>query len=194
MINKIQLGPKDIIFPVPASLVVSGTFKNPNILTVSWIGMMSSNPHVIGISLRTDRYSYELIQKNKQFSVNIPSASNYVETDYCGIYSGRKNNKFKETGLTPIKSSKIEPPIIQECPFNMECVVVKELAFKDYHAIFGEIIETHVDSDKIIISESNRIDISKIDPLVYMATIREYWTIGKKLGNSFSAGKNVKSK
>jgi len=192
MSNKIQLGPQDIIFPVPAALVVTGTFENPNILTVAWIGMMSSNPHIIGISIDIHRYSYELINSNKQFSVNIPSSENYIKTDFCGIYSGRNVNKFKETRFTPIKSINIEPPIIQECPFNMECIVVNELSFKNYHAFFGEIIETHIDSDKLDAAKSNKIDISKVDPLVYIATIREYWSIGNKLGNSFNAGKKLK--
>ncbi|MGD1043714.1 MAG: flavin reductase family protein [Bacteroidota bacterium] len=191
---KIQLGPKDIIFPVPAALVVSGTYKKPNIITVSWIGMMSSSPSIIGISLERNRYSFELINKQKEFSVNIPSSKLFIETDYCGIVSGRNTDKFKDTGLTPLKSKNIVPPIIQECPFNMECIVVNEFPFKKYLVFFGEIIETHIDADKIDGLKTKDIDISKVDPLVYCATIREYWSIGKKLGNSFSVGKNMKTK
>jgi flavin reductase (DIM6/NTAB) family NADH-FMN oxidoreductase RutF len=190
MSKKIQLGPKDIIFPVPASLVVTGTFEKPNILAVSWIGMMSSNPHIIGISLEKSRYSFELINKNREFTVNIPSSANYIETDYCGINSGRKVNKFNDTHFTPLKSMKVEPPVIAECPYNMECRVINELSFQNYHAFFGEIVETHIDDDKLENIKSGKIDISKVDPLVYMATVREYWTIGRKLGNSFNAGKN----
>jgi flavin reductase (DIM6/NTAB) family NADH-FMN oxidoreductase RutF len=76
----------------------------------------------------------------------------------------------------------------------MECKVVNEFPFKKYHVFFGEIIETHIDADKIDGLKPKDIDISKVDPLVYCATIREYWSIGKKLGNSFSVGKYIKTK
>ncbi len=191
MDGKTQLGPRDIIFPVPAVLVVTGTLESPNVLAVAWIGMMGSNPPVIGISLDARRYSCKLLSKHGEFTVNIPSSGSYVQTDYCGIRSGRNVDKFRATGFTPVKGAKVGAPVIRECPFNMECVVVNGLAFNGYRAFFGEIVETHIDSDKIDGTNAKDIDISKVDPLVYIATVREYWSIGKKLGDSFSAGKKL---
>jgi flavin reductase (DIM6/NTAB) family NADH-FMN oxidoreductase RutF len=185
---KVKLGSQDILFPVPAALIVTGTYENPNIMTVAWIGMMSSNPNIIGISIDKNRYSYELLNKNKQFTVNIPSSSNYIEVDYCGVKSGRGINKFQDTKFTPIKSQFIEPPIIQECPFNIECKIINEISFGRFHAFFGEVLETYIDSDKTNGINKKEIDISKVDPLIYIATIREYWKIGNKLGNSFEVG------
>ncbi len=187
---KIQLGPSDIFFPVPAALIVSGTWEKPNIITVAWIGIMSSDPPVIAISLKKSRYSLALIRDSNEFTVNIPPAELFKETDYCGIVSGRKRNKFKDTNFTPLKSTKIDTPIIKECPFNMECKVIKEVEVGQWLAFFGEIVETHIDEDKI--NKSNmKIDISKVNPLVYCATVREYWELGKKLGNGFHAGKEL---
>ncbi len=189
---KIQLGPTDILFPVPAALIVSGSLEKPNIITVAWIGMMASAPPVIAISLKNNRYSLELIRKTKQFTVNIPSAKQFKEADYCGLVSGRDKDKFSDTGFTAIGSKKIDAPIIEQCPFNLECRVIKEeVELGQWVVIFGEIIETHIDQDKIDLP-SKTIDVAKVNPLVYCATIREYWQLDKKIGKGFGAGKELK--
>lgn len=189
---KIQLGPTDIFFPVPAALIVSGSMEKSNIVTVAWIGMMGSSPPVIAISLKKNRYSLELIRQTKEFTVNIPSAEHFKETDYCGLVSGAHTNKLADIGFTAIASKEIAAPIIQECPFNLECKVVKEeVELGQWVVIFGEIVETHIDEDKIDIS-NKKINISKVNPLVYCATIREYWQLDKKIGKGFSAGKSMK--
>ncbi len=191
---KKQLGPSDAIFPVPSALIVSGTGNKANIITLAWIGIASSTPPTIGISLKKTRYSLELVKDCKEFSVNIPKASFFKEVDYCGITTGLKNNKFEDTGFTPIKSSKIKPPIIKECPYNIECKVSHDIILGDWVLILGEIIETHVDTDKADESKRAGIDISKIDPLIYCAKAREYWSMGNFLGFGFHAGKEIKEK
>lgn len=188
---KIQLGPSDILFPVPAALVVSGFFEKPNIITVAWIGIMSSSPPVLGISLKRNRYSLELISTTKEFTINIPQSSKFKEVDDCGIVSGKERNKFNDTGFTPQRSKKIKAPIIKECPFNIECRVIREVELGEWVMILGEIVETHIDNDKINNANENEIDIAKINPLVYCATVREYWTLGNKLGNGFNDGKEI---
>ena len=188
---KVQLGPTNIFFPVPAALVVTGLMEKPNIITVAWIGMMSASPPTIAISLKKSRYSLELIRKTKQFTVNIPSAEQFKETDYCGLVSGKDTDKFTNTNFTPIASQKIEAPIIEQCPFNLECRVIKEeVELGQWVVIFGEIVEAHIDEDKINLSNKT-VDIAKVNPLVYCATIREYWQLDKKIGNGFSAGKEI---
>jgi len=191
---KKQLGPSDAIFPVPAALIVSGIKEEANIITVAWIGMASSTPPTIGISIRKTRYSLGLIRKTGEFSVNFPSASLFKEVDYCGITTGRKRNKFMDTSLTPIKAKRIRPPIIKECPYNLECRVSQEIIIGDYVHILGEIVESHVDEDKADDSKRAGFDISKINPLVYCAEAREYWTMGKLLGYGFNVGKEIKKK
>lgn len=188
---KKQLGPKSIFFPLPAVLVVSGPAEKPNIVTVAWTGMMCSLPPILAISLKKSCYSFDLIRKTKEFSINVPPAKYYKEVDFCGMVSGMMRDKFKDTKLTPLKSRRITPPIIEECPFNIECKLRKELEVADRVVFFGEIVETHIDEDKVIDSFNNKIDIAHIDPLVYCAGVREYWSLGKKLDDSFHPGGEI---
>lgn len=186
---KQQLGVNDIFFPVPAALIVGGTIENPDVATIAWVGMVSSTPPTVGVSMDKRRYSLELIRKNQQFTVNIPSAGYFRETDLCGLVSGKNSDKFKLAGLTPLKSHIIQPPIIKECPFNLECQVTQELEMGDYLLLLGEIVETHIDQDKVILNNNQpQIDIAKVNPLVYCATVREYWSLGSKLGDAFKSG------
>lgn len=184
---KRKLGSTDIFFPIPAALVVSGDEDNPNVMTIAWIGMVSSTPPTVGISMPKSRYSLELIEASREFTVNIPSADDFRVVDYCGIVSGRTHNKFEETPFTPLRSSEVKVPIIKECPYNMECKVTQTIEIGEYVLILGEIVETHIDEDKIS-DELNKIkvDVAKVNPLVYCATIREYWSLGNKLGSAFS--------
>jgi len=185
---KKQLGPTDVIFPVPAALVVSGRGEAANILTIAWIGILSSTPPTIGISLNKKRYSLELIHKYQEFTVNFPAAGQFREVDYCGISSGRKRNKFKDTGLTPVPGAVINTPLIQECPYNIECKVTQEIELGEYTLFMAEIVETHVDEAHFDPTNRANINIASLDPLVYCAVIREYWRLGEKLGKGFDAG------
>lgn len=171
---KKRLGAKDILFPIPIALVVSGIEHNLNIIPIAWLGIVGSNPPAIGISLRDNRYSLELIRQTNEFTVNIPGTNDMVKTDYCGLVSGKNTNKFSDTNYTALKSTKVKPPIIKECPYNIECKVIKEVEIGNWILVIGEILETLVDEDKI---ENDQISIKKVDPLVYVPTIREYWSI-----------------
>jgi len=184
---KVQLGPSDILFPGPAALIVSGSGDSANVMTCAWIGIVSSSPPTLAISLHKNRYSLGLIRDSGEFSVNIPAASHFKEVDYCGLVSGKKRNKFADAGFTAVAGSTIGTPIIEECPYNIECKMCLEIELGDWIVIFGEILETHVDQDKM--DAENKLDISKIDPLVYCATVRQYWSMGKELGKGFDAGK-----
>ena len=187
---KQQRGASDVMFPIPAALIVSGRGEQANVMTIAWIGMMSSTPPTIGISMISSHYSVELIQATGEFTVNLPSAKQVEIVDYCGLISGRKRNKFTDTGLTPISAVKIATPIIEECPYNMECVVTETLELGDFTMFLGEIVETHVDA-ACVDAETRKIQVAQLDPLVYCAVIREYWSLGAKLGNGFQAGRDL---
>ena len=189
---KRQLGVSDTFFPIPATLVVSGSGDEANIITIVWIGMVSSTPPTIGISLYKERHSLELIKRTGEFTVNIASAEFVKETDYCGIVSGKRTNKFSDTGFTPIPGSVVKSPIIKECPYNIECKVVEEIKIGDWVLVLGQIVETHIDEDKLTENMGKmKIDVSKVNPLTYCAGIREYWQLGDKVGEAFSAGKKL---
>lgn len=191
---KKQLGPSSAIFPVPAALIVSGMNESANIITIAWIGIDSATPPTMGISLRKPRYSLELIRQTAEFSVNFPNASIFREVDYCGITTGRKRNKFQDTGFTPLASKKIKPPIIKECPYNIECLVTREIMMGEFAYIQGEVVESHIDADKADDSKRAGFDIAKVNPLVYCAKAREYWTLGNRLGYGFNAGKEIRTR
>lgn len=183
---KVQLKAKDILFPVPPALVVSGIGDHSNIITIAWIGIVGSNPPALGISLKKDRYSLQLIRKTREFTVNIPKAENFAQVDYCGITTGKDCDKFKDTGFTRMRAKKVEVPLIRECPLNLECCVMQEVDMNEWVLIIGEILAANIDNDKV--DENGSVSVLEIDPLVYIPTIREYWSIGEKLGNSFQAG------
>jgi flavin reductase (DIM6/NTAB) family NADH-FMN oxidoreductase RutF len=101
------------------------------------------------------------------------------------------STKNSISSFTPIESSKIGTPIIEECPYNMECKISQEIDVGGWVLILGEILESHVDEDKVALSKEAKIDMSKVNPLVYCAKVREYWSMGDKLGDGFEAGKEL---
>ena len=182
---------KDILFPVPSALVVSGVGTDNNIITIAWIGIVGSNPPAIGISLHKNRYSLSLIKQTQEFTVNIPRQSDYEKVDYCGMVSGKNTNKFNDTGFTRMDGCKVKIPIIKECPFNIECRVLQEVDLLDYMLVIGEILEVSIDTD--CLDDNKKVSVAKVDPLVYIPTIREYWSVGQKLADSFKIEKIVPS-
>lgn len=143
-------------------------------------------------SMTQGRESTKIIRSLGEFSVNIPKASLVQEVDYCGIVSGRNSNKFRDTKLTPAPGVKISAPIIRECPYNLECKVSQEHALGDFVIFFGEIVEIHIDDS--CIGDNGKINMEKVEPLVYAAGLREYWNLGSKVGQAFYEGKQLQAK
>lgn len=189
---KTQMQAKDILFPVPSALVVSGVGESSNIITVAWIGIVGSSPPALGISLHKSRYSLTLIRETQEFTVNIPRKDDHQKVDYCGIVSGKTTDKFYNTGFSRMSGRKVKVPIIKECPANLECSVLFEVDLNDWVLIIGEILEVNIDAD--CFDQNGKVLVEKVDPLVYIPTIREYWSIGEKLGNSFNTRRNREAK
>jgi flavin reductase (DIM6/NTAB) family NADH-FMN oxidoreductase RutF len=186
---KIQFGPKDELVPFPVVLVVSGTYDKPNVITIGKVGSVASNPPILGVSIKRERYSMQLVRDGGEFSVNTPPSFLCTKTDYCGIVSGAKQDKIMTVKLSVMRSTYIAPPIIRECPFNLECKVVKEVELGDWVLFMGEVLETHIDEDCLEDKKRGVIDVEKIDPLVYIGSAREYRVIGNHVGNGFQDGK-----
>jgi flavin reductase (DIM6/NTAB) family NADH-FMN oxidoreductase RutF len=193
---KIQIGPQAIMFPVPPALITCAYEGEYNIITVGAVSMVSAKPPMISVAIRPQRHSYEMIREAGEFAVNMPAANLYVEVDYCGVMSGRNIDKFDELHLTSTKGIKINSPLIQECPFNYECILKDVLDIHGTNALFiGEVVEIHVDKDKTRTKNDATIpDLSKMDPLVYSSGTREYWHLGEKIGDAYSAWKEFKKK
>ena len=166
------------MFPVPPVMVscCSKDGKKNNIITLAWVGILSSDPPMVGICIRPSRFSYGLIEETGDFVVNIPSEDQARSVDYCGMVTGKANDKFKECGLTAGKSSKVAAPLIQECPVGLECKLVKVVKdySKSHHLFLGEIVAVAVNDNP------GKIDIGKIKPLAFCHG--EYWGLGKPVG------------
>jgi len=185
---KTSIGSKDIVFPTPVFIV--GTYcedGKPNAMNVAWGGICSSNPPCIAISIRRQRCTYENILKRKAFTVNLPSEKYIKEADYFGIVSGKSEDKFKNTELTPVKSDLIDAPYIKEFPFVMECKVVDIFQISEHTQIIGEILDIKVDED--CIDKDGKPDVGALKPLLFDPATYKYHMIGDSVGQAFSAGK-----
>ncbi len=176
---KVKKSPWAALFPCPVVLVTCVDSKGkPNIITLAWVGTVCSNPPMLGLGIRPHRYSYELIERSGEFVVNIPTKDILKETDFCGMVSGKDVDKFSQTGLTPEPAEKVKPPLIKECPVNIECLVKKKIPLGVHHLFLGEIVHVHVDQE--ILNEKGRIDFNRASPFVYNQG--EYWSLNRKIG------------
>jgi len=191
---KTALGPNRLSIPFPTVLVVTGSMEKANIITIAWISMLTGTPPTLGISIGSKGYSGEQIISNRGFSVNIATVDFMEEADYCGIISGRDTDKFKDTGFTKMSSSLIQSPIIKECPINFECRLIDAQMTGTTNHFIGEIVETHVDTDKLAdTGKLGSLNIEAVNPLIYFSGVREYWKLGEKIGDAYKVGRGLKS-
>jgi flavin reductase (DIM6/NTAB) family NADH-FMN oxidoreductase RutF len=184
-----SLPPTTMLFPTPVVLVTCvDEAGKPNIITLAWVGMVNSEPPMIGISIRLNRYSHACVKRTKEFVVNLPSAEMVRKVDACGVLSGKETNKFASMGWKPIPAEKVKPPLIEECSVQMECEVKEVLSLGSHDLFLGQIVALHVKEE--IQKEKGRIDITKALPLVFCPGANEYWNLGKCIGHyGFTKGK-----
>lgn len=179
--------------PVPAVLVGTGGngFAN-NLITIAWVGIVCSDPAMLSISVRPERFSYKALVETGEFSVNIPLASQAAVVDWCGVKSGRDVDKFAEQNLTALPGSQIQSPLVAECPLNLECKV-KEIIHLGSHDMFlAEIAAVQVSED--FIAESGRLDLERNGGVLGYAH-GHYFNLGKCIGHfGFSVRKKPGSK
>lgn len=191
MEDKVIWKPGTFIYPIPAVMVSCGTMEKSNIITVAWTGIINTNPAMVYISVRPERYSYKLIEENKEFVINLTNSKLARATDWCGCKSGEKYNKFKEMKLTKQKAQFVKCPIIKESPVSIECKV-KEIKKLGSHDMFiAEVLS--IDVDQKYIDEKGAFDIQKCDLISYANG--GYYQQGKKIGKfGYSVKKKKKTK
>ncbi|MBN2226284.1 MAG: flavin reductase family protein [candidate division Zixibacteria bacterium] len=171
--DKVQLQPNTMLFPLPATLVsCRADDYAPNIITISWIGIVCSKPPMLSISVTPERHSHKIIKQAGAFVVNLTSEDNLIAADYCGTKSGRDVDKFSELHLTPIPATKIDAPMIAECPVNLECEIRQSYLLGSHEMFIAEIVAVHIDRE--VLKDNGRPDLDKIKPLVYCPTASEY--------------------
>jgi flavin reductase (DIM6/NTAB) family NADH-FMN oxidoreductase RutF len=163
-IEKQSWKPGNVLSPVPVVLVSCGGTAEwqPNIITIAWVGSVCSDPPMLSISVRPERHSFEIIKATDEFVVNVPSREQAKITDWCGMVSGRKVDKFKEAGLTPGAPLKVGCPIIQECPINIECQVRQTLALGTHTMFVAEVVGVQVTASLIDAKGKLRLDQARL--------------------------------
>ena len=185
---KKSFGAKTLVFPAPVWCV--GTYDskdNPNIMTIAWGGICCSEPPCVNISLRKATYTYGNILKRKAFTLSVPSEAQAAEADYFGMASGRNENKFEKTGITPIRSSLVDAPFPDEFSMILECRLIHHHEIGLHTIFIGEVVD--VKADEIVLNSNGEPDIHKIKPFVFTPVYGGYYGIGGHTGKAFDIGK-----
>ncbi len=170
--------PGTILYPVPVVMVSCGDMNKSNIITIAWTGTINTNPPMTYISVRPERYSYDIIKKTGEFVINVTTEKLAKATDWCGVRSGKDYDKFKETGLTKEKAPHLNCPIIAESPISIECKVKEIIDLGSHHMFLAEVIGTV--ADEKYMDENGKFDFEKSRPICY--SHGEYFGLGKKFG------------
>jgi flavin reductase (DIM6/NTAB) family NADH-FMN oxidoreductase RutF len=187
---KKSFGAKTLIFPTPVWCVGSYDLNGKaNIMTIAWGGICCSKPPCVTISLRKATYTYSSIMERKAYTINVPHEKFAPEVDYVGMASGRNEDKFERTGLTPVKSNLVDAPYIDEFPMILECKVIHYHEIGLHTHFIGEILDVKVEESALL--DDGRPDVAKIRPLVYSPEISEYLGIGRPVGKAYEIGKEV---
>lgn len=182
----------NMVYPLPA-VMVSTADKNgsSNILTIAWTGTICTNPAMVYISVRPERYSYHMIKESGEFVINLTTEQLARATDYCGVRSGKDVDKWKEAHLTPGKSEKLAyAPVIEECPVNIECKVTEIKELGSHHMFLAEVLAVQIDEQYL--NEKNKFELNKTGLMAY--SHGEYLSLGKKIGTFGYSVKKKKSK
>ena len=171
--------PSTLLNPVPVVMVTSAdSAGKPNIITVAWAGTVNSEPPLVSISVRKERYSHKLIKEKGQFAINLTTEKLAFATDLCGVKSGHDVDKFQLAGLTAKKTSVIDVPIIEESPVALECVVKSVLELGSHDMFIAEVVA--VQADESLLNEKGKLVLENAGLICY--SHGKYWTLGRELG------------
>lgn len=169
-----------MVYPAPAALVTCGSAPADwNMLTVAWTGTICTNPAMLYISVRPERFSYPLIIANMEFTLNLTSESMARATDWAGVRSGKDVDKWKETGLTPIKGEMVQSPTIAESPLSIECRVKEILRLGSHDMMIAEVLCVRAD-DRYINPQTGEFSLKEAGLMAYVHG--GYYTLGELLG------------
>ena len=184
--------PGNMLYPLPVVMVsCQREGERPNIITVAWAGTICSDPAMVSISVRKERYSYEIIRDTREFVINLVTERLAFATDFCGVRSGREVDKFQRMQLTPLASAKVGPPGIVESPLNLECRVKEILPLGSHDLFLAEVVGVTAEDDYM--DQDGRFALNQTGLVTY--SHGEYFTLGKKLGKfGYSVQKEKKGR
>ena len=187
--DRIDLKAGTLLAPLPAVMVSVGDMESSNIITVAWTGILSSDPPRAYISVRPSRHSHKILMEKREFVINLTTEALAKKTDYAGIYTGAKVDKFEKCALTKRESKCVSAPTIDESPLSLECKIF-DIIESGTHTIFlADIVNVSCRCE--LLDEKGKICLEKAKLITY--SHGEYYALGKKMGNfGFSAAKKRK--
>ena len=172
--------PGNMVYPLPAALISCGIFGGKiNLLTVSWLGTICSDPPMCYISVRPNRFSHEMISETGEFVINLTTADMAKATDWCGVKSGRDHDKFKECALTPVPATIVQCPIVSEAPISIECKVKEILPLGSHDMFIADVVNIIAD-DRYIDPETGAFSLAASGIIAY--SHGSYYSLGKRIG------------
>jgi flavin reductase (DIM6/NTAB) family NADH-FMN oxidoreductase RutF len=181
-IMKKSIGPRSIVYPTPTFIV--GTYDlvgKPNVMTAAWGGICCSSPPCVAVSLRKATYTYGSIVEKKAFTISVPPEKYVKEVNYFGRASGRTEDKFLVSSLTPVRSDVVDAPYVQEFPFVLECELLNTFEIGLHTQFIGEIKD--IKADEEIIGDKELPNIDKIKPIIFAPGAGTYYGLGNCLGD-----------
>lgn len=178
--SKVSWKPGTMIYPLPAVIVTCGATREEwNMLTVAWTGTICTDPAMCYISVRPERYSYPIIKKQMEFTINLTTIDMAHATDWCGVRSGKDFDKWKETGLTPIPGEKVSSPTIEQSPLAIECRVKSIVNLGSHDMFIAEVLNVRAD-DRFIDTETGKFSLEKSGIMAYCHGA--YFELGELIG------------
>ncbi|MFP3868253.1 MAG: flavin reductase family protein [Desulfobacteraceae bacterium] len=185
--EKINIGTNVSPYPMPVSLLGALVGGRINFMTVAWLARVNFKPAIMAVAVNRRHFTTPGIRENGCFSVNFPSADMLLETDYCGLVSGRVANK---SGLFEVFYGELEnAPMIKKCPLSLECRLIETVTLPNNYLFLGEIVAAYTEERYLT---DGQPDIQKMNPLVLSMPDKNYWTIGAQAGTAWDAGKKLK--
>ncbi len=169
-----------MLYPVPVVMISCGREgEKPNIITVAWAGTICSDPVMVSISVRKERYSHKIIKDTGEFVINLVNKRLIRATDFCGVESGKNVDKFQETRLTPLASRYVKAPGIEESPLNLECKVVEVKELGSHDMFIANVVGVTIDNQYM--GDRGKFNLNAAGLVSY--SHGEYFELGKKLGS-----------
>lgn len=171
--------PGNMLYPLPVVMVSVADRKGKNnIITIAWAGTVCSDPPMVSISVRPERYSHAILRETGEFVINLTTRELAFATDYCGVTSGRDVDKFAKLGLSPLPASKVQAPMIGESPVNLECRVNQVIPLGSHDMFLAEVVAVH--ADKRYMDDQNKFHLEQAEPIVY--SHGAYLLCGRQIG------------
>lgn len=184
---KIKIEPTEFVYPMPVVLVGTRVAGRANFLTVGWMSQVNWKPPMISVALGKNHFTNPGIRETRAFSVNVPGIDLMVPTDYCGMVSGKDSDKARL--FTVVFGEMTGSPLIEECRLSMECRLTRTVDLEGDELFIGEVLAVYADAEAL---RDGKVDVRRIDPLIFSKTDNGYWRLGERIGSAWCEGKKLR--